>query len=213
MRLAVVLLYTAGLRRGELLRLTLADVDPRDGILQIRASKFHKSRIVPLSPDACRELRLYLRKRLRPPLSCSAEAPLLCNNMTRVRGYTGNGLRQGIQQLFRAANVCGTDGRTPRVHDFRHYVALRTMSRTLTNSPILAVNIGSPGIEVQSIRRHSLVQAISRPESSAADLPGDNDSASRAAMRFWRGPAPSSRVLLPNRSASFLAIHDRATWR
>ncbi|MFK4529349.1 integrase [Bradyrhizobium japonicum] len=41
-RLAVVPLYTAGLRRGELLRLTLADVDPRHGILQIRASKFHK---------------------------------------------------------------------------------------------------------------------------------------------------------------------------
>jgi integrase/recombinase XerD len=120
MRLAVVLLYTAGLRRGELLRLTLADVDPRHGNLQIRGSKFHKSRIVPLSPDASRELRLYLRKRLRPPLSCSAESPLLCNTMTRLGGYTGTGLRQGIQQLFRAANVCGPDGRTPRVHDCRH---------------------------------------------------------------------------------------------
>ncbi|WP_210266299.1 tyrosine-type recombinase/integrase [Bradyrhizobium australiense] len=54
MRLAVVLLYTAGLRRGELLRLSLADVDPRHGILHIRESKFHKARIVPLSPDAAR---------------------------------------------------------------------------------------------------------------------------------------------------------------
>ncbi len=33
LRLAVVLLYTAGLRRGELLRLTLADVDPTAGPL------------------------------------------------------------------------------------------------------------------------------------------------------------------------------------
>jgi integrase len=55
MRIALVLLYTAGLRRGELLRLTLDDIDPRAGVLQIRASKFHKSRLAPLSPDACRD--------------------------------------------------------------------------------------------------------------------------------------------------------------
>jgi integrase/recombinase XerD len=39
MRLAVVLLYTAGLRRGELVRLTLEDVDPRYSILRIRESR------------------------------------------------------------------------------------------------------------------------------------------------------------------------------
>jgi integrase/recombinase XerD len=44
MRIALVLLYTAGLRRGELLRLTLADVEPRSGVLRIADSKFHKSR-------------------------------------------------------------------------------------------------------------------------------------------------------------------------
>lgn len=42
MRLAVVLLYTAGLRRGEVVRLQLADVDVRQGVLRIRESKFHK---------------------------------------------------------------------------------------------------------------------------------------------------------------------------
>ena len=135
------------------MRLTLADVDSRQGILQIRASKFHKSRIVPLSPDACRELRLYLRKRLRPPLSCSAEAPLLCNCMTRVRGYTGTGLRQGIQQLFRAADVCDTDGRIPRVHDFRHSFAVGSLLRwyqqgadVQSNLPKLAMYMGHVSI-------------------------------------------------------------------
>jgi len=59
MRMAIVLLYTAGLRRGELVRLLLADVDAHNGILRIRESKFHRSRWVPLSPDACRELRAY----------------------------------------------------------------------------------------------------------------------------------------------------------
>jgi integrase/recombinase XerD len=153
MRLAVVLLYTAGLRRGELLRLTLADVDPRHGILHIRASKFRKSRIVPLSPDASRELRLYLRKRLRPPLSLSAGSPLLCNTKGCVRGYTGTGLRQGIQALFQAANVRGTDGRTPRVHDFRHSFAVGSLLRwyqqgadVQSNLPKLAMYMGHVSI-------------------------------------------------------------------
>jgi len=153
MRLAVVLLYTAGLRRGELLHLTLADVDPRHGILHIRASKFHKSRIVPLSPDASRELTLYLRKRLRPPLSRSADSPLLCNTKGRVRGYTGTGLREGVQTLFRAANVRGTDGRTPRVHDFRHSFAVGSLLRwyqqgadVQSNLPKLAMYMGHVSI-------------------------------------------------------------------
>jgi integrase len=120
MRLAVVLLYTAGLRRGELLRLTLADADPHHGVLRIRESKFHKSRLIPLSSDASRELRAYLRQRRKSPVSRSADSPLLCNGKGSGRGYTGEGLRGGLSALFKYANVRGADGRTPRVHDFRH---------------------------------------------------------------------------------------------
>ncbi len=121
MRIAVVLLYTTGLRRGELLRLTLADVDTRKGILCIRESKFHKSRFVPLSHDALVELRLYLKRRLARPYSTSPSSPLLANCSRGFRAYTGPGLSYGIQLLFQIAEVCSTDGRRPRVHDIRHY--------------------------------------------------------------------------------------------
>ena len=63
MRLAVVLLYTTGLRRGELARLTVRDYDSHQRILVIRASKFHKSRLVPLSADAAREIDQFLEIR------------------------------------------------------------------------------------------------------------------------------------------------------
>ena len=53
-RLAIVLLYTTGLRRGELLRLTLEDYDGQQDILTIHTSKFHKSRILPLPPRTWR---------------------------------------------------------------------------------------------------------------------------------------------------------------
>jgi integrase/recombinase XerD len=153
MRLAVVLLYTAGLRRGELLSLTLEDVDPHYGVLRIRESKFHKSRVVPLSEDASRELRGYLRKRRRPPFSCSAASPLLCHANRGVRGYTGTGLREGIMALFRSAKVRGSDGRTPRVHDFRHSFAVGALLRwyrqgadVQSNLPKLAMYMGHVSI-------------------------------------------------------------------
>ena len=59
LRLAIVILYTTGLRLGELIRLTLTDYESRSHTLLIRDSKFHKSRLVPLSPDGAREVDSY----------------------------------------------------------------------------------------------------------------------------------------------------------
>ena len=151
MRLAVVLLYTAG--RGELVRLTLADADPHHGVLRIRESKFHKSRIVPLSPDACRELRAYLRRRQRLPLSRSPNSPLLCNGRGGGHGYTGMGLHSALSALFRLAEVRGADGRTPRVQDYRHSFAVGSLLRwyrqgadVQSNLPKLAMYMGHVSI-------------------------------------------------------------------
>ena len=153
LRLAIVLLYTAGLRRGELLRLTLADADPAAGVLRIRESKFHKSRFVPLSPDACRELRTYLRQRLVPSLNATPESPLLCNCTRGQRPYTGTGLSRGLQLLIRSANVQSTDGRRPRIHDFRHSFAVGALLRwyrqgadVQSNLPKLAMYMGHVSI-------------------------------------------------------------------
>jgi integrase len=153
MRLAVVILYTAGLRRGELLRLTLADIDLDAGVLRIHESKFHKSRFVPLSPDAHRELRAYLKKRLASPFCASPKSPLLCNCSRGLRGYTGTGLSQGIQSLFQSGCVRSSDGRRPRVHDFRHSFAVQALLRwyrqdadVQSNLPKLAMYMGHVSI-------------------------------------------------------------------
>ena len=128
--MAIVLLYTAGLRRGEVLRLTLGDVDAEKGLLTIRQSKFHKSRLVPLSADARREVRTYLKKRLTQSVDPSSTAPLIGHAWKGGwKRYTGTGLRDRIMALFRKANVVGSDGRTPRIHDFRHSFAVHSLLR------------------------------------------------------------------------------------
>jgi site-specific recombinase XerD len=47
-RTLLLLLYGAGLRFSEATRLTLADVDLAEAVLTIRATKFYKSRLVPV---------------------------------------------------------------------------------------------------------------------------------------------------------------------
>lgn len=153
MRIAIVLLYTAGLRRGELLRLTLADVEPRAGVLRINESKFHKSRLVPLSRDACVELRRYLRARLRPPFDRRPEAFLLLHTTHGRRGYTGTGISRGIHALLDAAGAHDRDGRVARVHDLRHSFAVQALIRwyregvdVQSHLPKLAIYMGHVSI-------------------------------------------------------------------
>ena len=55
-RTLLVLLYLTGLRAGEALRLTLADVDLETAVLRIRDTKFGKSRLVPLAADVAARL-------------------------------------------------------------------------------------------------------------------------------------------------------------
>lgn len=139
LRMAIILLYTTGLRRGELVRLTLADVDARRGVLFIRGSKFHKSRWVPISPSVRAELRQYLTLRQRAGLDSRDNAPLLCN--VRGRAYNGNAFYQALKKLLVAANIHDRNGNTPCVQDFRHSFAVAALLRWYENEVDVQVNL------------------------------------------------------------------------
>ncbi len=126
-RLAIVLLYTTGIRRGELVRLKLGDVDADTGVLYIRESKFHKSRWVPLSPSSHGELQSYIVARHAANLDNRPGAPLLCTAGTRA--YTGGGLYAALKRVMVAVNIRDAAGRCPRVQDFRHSFAVAALLR------------------------------------------------------------------------------------
>ena len=128
-RVSVVLLYTAGLRRGELVRLTLGDYERRDGLLLVRDTKFHKSRLLPLCDDAMREMESYLDARDRPPFSRGAESPLLFNGFGDSAGYSHGGCGQMMRRLFRKAGIRTLTGSTPRTHDLRFTFAVHALLR------------------------------------------------------------------------------------
>jgi integrase/recombinase XerD len=129
LRLAVVLLYTTGLRRGELLRLTLADFDQREQTLLVRDSKFHKSRYLPLSADANTEIETYLAARRKQHLPMLSDSPLLWSGRATERAFSASALGDGMRELCRSADIRKANGRLPRVHDYRHSFALQVLLR------------------------------------------------------------------------------------
>ncbi len=126
-RLAIVLMYTAGLRRGEVARLRMEDVDAETGVVRIWGSKFHKSRWVPLSPSATRELRAYLRVRAVFVPRTAHNTMLLCRCATH--GYSVEGLGNAIHNVMRRSGIWANAPRVPRVHDFRHAFAVAALRR------------------------------------------------------------------------------------
>ena len=150
-RLAIVLLNTTGMRRGELANLTLADYDQRTRSLLARETKFHKSRYLPLSDDANREVAIYLAARRRKHLPVATDSSLLWNWYRN--GYSGYGLGDGIHELIRETDIRTTDGRFPRVHDMRHSFAIRALLRwynagvdVQVKLPVLATYMGHVSI-------------------------------------------------------------------
>jgi|ERR1700728_79567 integrase/recombinase XerD len=128
-RLALVLLYTTGLRRGELLRLTLQDYDQHAQTLLVQASKFHKSRLLPLPGDVVKEVERFIRVRrtVRPTLS--ATAPLFWSPCGNGVAYSAHQVAENLHTLFDLAGIKKPDGRRPRVHDFRHSLAVNALIR------------------------------------------------------------------------------------
>jgi integrase/recombinase XerD len=62
LRTFVLLLYGAGLRRGEARRLKVEDVDLHRSLLHIKETKFFKTRIVPISTSLSKVLKVFLAK-------------------------------------------------------------------------------------------------------------------------------------------------------
>ena len=129
MRLAVVVLSTTGLRRGELTRLAVGDYDPPQRTLAVRESKFHKSRLVPLSADTAREIERLIEIRNRRRLPAGAETPLLWHRGRPPGGYSGGSFGEAMRALFRRAGVRTETGHLPRTHDFRHGFAVNALLR------------------------------------------------------------------------------------
>lgn len=152
-RLAIVLLFTTGIRCGELLRLTLRDYDRHDSTLLIRESKFYKSRLLPLNSDIAGEMHRYLRVRAQRKLPTSSATALIWNAFGGGRAYSATNLRVCLRALCQQCSIVTTNGRAPRIHDFRHSFAVNVLLRWYREGndveaklPLLATYLGHSSV-------------------------------------------------------------------
>jgi len=148
-RLAIVLLFATGIRRGELLRLTMGDYDRRDSTLLIRETKFYKSRLLPLNRDIADEMDRYVHARAQRKLPVSSGTALIWNARRGGRAYTGTGLQCCLRPLLQQCSIFTAKGRVPRIHDFRHGFAVNALLRWYREGadveaklPLLATYLG-----------------------------------------------------------------------
>jgi integrase/recombinase XerD len=128
-RLAVVLLFTTGIRRGELLALNLGDYNARESTLHIRETKFYKSRLLPLNGSIAEEMDQCLRARALRKLPALPDTALIWNAAWGGGAYSGTCLRHAIQPLLRECGIVTAKGKLPRIHDFRHAFAVNALLR------------------------------------------------------------------------------------
>jgi integrase/recombinase XerD len=146
------LLAVSGLRVGEAIGLQVHDVDLTQGILSIRNTKFGKSRLVPVHWSTVKKLREYKERR---------DALLGMHSSTHFL-VTRKGARlehSRIYQVFKALAVTAgirkvVSGPGPRLHDFRHRFAVRTLIDWYRSGedvearlPVLSTYLGHVSVE------------------------------------------------------------------
>ncbi len=149
---ALRLLYLAGLRAGELLRLTQADVNLDAGVLHIRHTKFDKSRMVPIAPDLAQQLARCRTLATKQFAGGAPEKPFFPS--PRGGRYSITALRDAFHQTLKTAGIERTSGnRHLRLHDLRHSMAvLRLLLWCEQNAdldaklPLLATYLGHVGL-------------------------------------------------------------------
>ena len=118
-----VLGYCAGLRIGEIARLTVGDVNLEEGIVEVRETKFYKSRRLSLAASVVRALREYMEARRKSGAPMTAATGLFWNQKTN-KGYSSVTANALMVAVIRRAGLKPARGWVgPRVHDLRHAMA------------------------------------------------------------------------------------------
>jgi integrase/recombinase XerD len=123
----LVLAYCAGLRIREIVNLTVGDADLEEGTIEVRQTKFFKSRRLPLAPSVVSALQAYFEERRKTGAPTAATAALFWHQQEGGR-YSSKTARHFLVQVLRRSGIKPPQGRIgPRIHDLRHTMVCNRM--------------------------------------------------------------------------------------
>jgi len=170
------LLASTGLRIGEAIRLTIADVhlESVPSFLHIRETKFHKSRLVPLHSSTADRLRNYIDMRTHLRYDAFSDALFVSEH---GQALSHKALGQWFSNLCRRLEIEPINGgRRPSLHALRHAFAIERIRRW-----------GQDGVDVQALLPNlSVYLGHVRPQESYWYLTATPELFLTAAARFER---------------------------
>jgi integrase/recombinase XerD len=179
-RAIMEVLYSTGIRRGELCRLRLGDIDPARGTVLIEQGKGRRDRIIPIGERALAWVERYLTD-ARPRLASEPDLEIM---FLTIAGddLTPDHLTERIGRYIRA----GT-GKPGSCHTFRHTMATLMLDGGADIRHIQEM-LGHAGLQTTEIYTHvslgnlKAVHAATHP--AAHNTPSEN-ARPTAAARSW----------------------------
>lgn len=145
----VRMLYGCGLRINEALSLHVNDVNIEEGTIIITGAKNNKSRILPMSPSLKAYCTLYVANMGFSQKQVAFFFP------SKFKGkYNHSSINEKMKQFMQEAQIYGSNGNLPRIHDIRHTFAVHALEQMAFNGwdiyctlPILCTYLGHSGIK------------------------------------------------------------------
>ena len=206
-RAMMEVLYSTGIRRAELARLTLSDIDAERGVVLIRQGKWGKDRLIPLGERALHWVGAYL-DRARPELAWDA-AELALFLSADGRALNPVWLSTIVAGYVKRAAL----GKHGGCHLFRHTMAtlmleggadIRFIQQMLGHAELSTTQIYTQ----VAIRQLCQVHAMTHP---GAQRRGRDDSAAPAAADGDGDPAALEALLEARLEAEAAAEADEAS--
>jgi integrase/recombinase XerD len=172
LRTIILLLYGAGLRAGEALRLRPGDINFQDRVLSILDTKFFKSRLLPIGASLAAALARYAQQ--RQPARPSDEHPPSFFTTRAGKTVSLGLLEAAFVRLRERAGIRRptTDRWQPRLHDLRATFAVHRLvawyregADLQTRLPLLAIYLGHvnfSGTQAYLPMTHELLAEASR---------------------------------------------------
>jgi site-specific recombinase XerD len=128
-RMSFAMMYSLGLRVGEVARLCRADIDWERHCLTIRQTKFTKTRLVPFGPHLEAQLRQYLDAQdIQDP--ALPTDPLISLSRDHRQPLSSDSISRAFQRLLPPLALTIPAGvAAPRLHCLRHSFAVGTLLR------------------------------------------------------------------------------------
>lgn len=171
LRAIILLLYGAGLRAGEALRLRPCDVNFQDRVLSICGTKFFKSRLLPIGESLAATLAHYAQQHQPVPSDEHPPSFFTTRTGTAVRLWQ---IEDAFVRLRQRAGIrrASTDRWQPRLHDLRATFAVHRLIawyregvNLQTRLPLLATYLGHvnvSGTQAYLPMTHELLAEASR---------------------------------------------------